>query len=454
MSDLLPPLLFVATCFVLILGFPVAFSLGGTALLFAIVCAAFDLFDLRLLSGLGSRIFGIMTNAVLLAVPLFIFMGVTLQVSKLADELLIAMAGLLGSKRGGLAISVTLVGALLAASTGIVGATVVTMGLLSLPVMLKAGYDPKFACGSICAAGTLGQLIPPSILLVILGDVLQGANTQAQLALGNFAPDPVSVVDLFAGAAIPGLLLVGLYCAWQLVFTSGMPSISVSMAETRRSGWPLLGVLLPPLVLVVLVLGSILFGYATPTESAAIGAVGVLGLAILKNRMDLSNLKIIARRTAEITTMVFTILIGASIFTLVFRGLGGDQLIEQFLGGLPGGATSAMLVVMFTIFLLGFFLDFVEIVFVVVPIVGPAILAMGIDPIWFGVMVALNLQTSFLTPPFGLALFYLRGVAPDEVKTYDIYKGVIPFVAIQLFALCLVAIFPALAIWLPERLFG
>ena len=456
-GDVLSMLMFVAVCGVLLLGFPVAFSLAGTAFAFALLGDVLGAFDLRLLGGLPSRYFGVMVNEVLVAVPLFVFMGVMLERSKLSEQLLETMGMLFGSLRGGLGLSVTIVGMLLAASTGIVGATVVTMGLLSLPTMLKAGYDPKLACGVICASGTLGQIIPPSIVLVILGDILQGANTQAQLALGNYAPEPVSVVDLFAGAMLPGLVLVGLYVIWQLVIAVLRPEACPPI-EAREGGsrlWArVLTGLLPPGFLIVAVLGSILAGIATPTESAAFGALGASALAALRGQLTLAVLRDVMRSTTQISSMVFVILLGASVFSLVFRGLGGEHVVQAALQDLPGGAFGAMLVVMALMFLLGFFLDFIEIVFVVVPIVGPILLQMGLDPIWLGVMMAVNLQTSFLTPPFGFALFYLRGVAPASVGTMDIYRGIVPFVLIQLFGLCILALFPQLATWLPRVIFG
>ncbi len=458
MDAVLPLTLLGALCVVLMLGFPVAFSLAGTALAVAWIASLFDQFDLRLLHSLPSRFFGVMTNEVLVAVPLFVFMGVVLERSKLAEQLLEAMGLLFGRLRGGLGISVTLVGMVLAASTGIVGATVVTMGLLSLPTMLKAGYDPKLACGTICAAGTLGQIIPPSIVLVILGDVLQAAHTQTQLAKGNFAPDPVSVIDLFAGAMLPGLLLVALYIGWQAVMAVLRPDTCPPLVDQAvvqdRSVRRVIGALLPTGLLIVAVLGSILMGVATPTESAAVGAVGAMSLAALRGQMTLAVLREVMRTTTMISSMVFMILFGASVFSLVFRGVGGDVMVTEALSGLPGGPIAAMAVVMAVMFLLGFFIDFVEIVFVVVPIVGPVLLAMDFDPIWLGVMMAVNLQTSFLTPPFGFALFYLRGVAPESVRTTDIYLGVIPFVILQLAGLGVVALFPALATWLPRLLIG
>jgi tripartite ATP-independent transporter DctM subunit len=454
-GEVLAVSMFVLTCGVLLLGYPVAFSLAGSAFAFALLGNLLGSFDLRLLGALPSRYFGVMVNEVLVAVPLFVFMGVMLERSRLAEQLLATMSELFGAVRGGLALSVTLVGMLLAASTGIVGATVVTMGLLSLPSMLRAGYDPRLACGTICAAGTLGQIIPPSIVLVLLGDILQGANTQAQLALGNFAPTPVSVVDLFSGAMIPGLLLVGLYIAWQLLIAFLRPDLCPP-AVARGEGLFLrvLTVLFPPAFLIVAVLGSILFGFATPTESAAVGAVGAMLLAFLRGRLRKDVLDDVMRATARISSMVFVILLGASVFALVFRGLGGDDLVHDALSAMPGGAFGAMVVVMAVMFVLGFFLDFIEIVFVVVPIVGPILLRMQLDPVWLGVMIAVNLQTSFLTPPFGFALFYLRGVAPDSVTTMDIYRGIVPYVLIQLLALALLALFPGLVTWLPKVLLG
>ncbi|MCB1882778.1 MAG: TRAP transporter large permease subunit, partial [Geminicoccaceae bacterium] len=411
LNEILALLMFAVACAVLLTGFPVAFALGGTALLFALVADLFGHFDLRLLGGLPSRYFGVMLNEVLVAVPLFVFMGVMLERTRIAEQLLETMGLLMGRLRGGLGVSVTIVGALLAASTGIIGATVVTMGLLSLPTMLRAGYDKGLACGTICAAGTLGQIIPPSIALVILGDVLQGANQQAQLALGNFAPEPVSVVDLFAGAILPGLVLVLFYVLWILLVGYLRPRMAPPLhidATAGEGSLPLrvLTALLPPGLLVLAVLGSILFGVATPTESAAFGGVGAVLLALARRRLDLATLQEVMRGTTRITAMVFTILLGASIFSLVFRGLGGDRIVEDALLAMPGGSFGAMLVVMGLMFFLGFFLDFVEIVFVVVPIVGPVLLQMGLDPVWLGVMIAMNLQTSFLTPPFGFALFY------------------------------------------------
>ena len=450
-------LLFLSVIGLLLAGFPVAFSLGGTALIFAFIGVLTGGFESAFLSGLPSRMFGIMTNETLVAVPLFVFMGITLERARIAENLLETLSALFGSLRGGLGISVTLVGMLLAASTGIVGATVVTMGLLSLPTMLKRGYAPEIAAGTICASGTLGQIIPPSIILVMLGDVMSSAYQQAQLAQGTFSPDTVSVGDLFAGALVPGLLLVLLYVLW-LVFTAvvrpeSMPA-HVSGNNDSVSLGKVLTALAPPLILIFAVLGSILGGFATPTEAAGVGAIGAMLIALQRRALSMERLREIMRGTLRISSMVFMILIGASVFSLVFRGYGGDDGVRAILDALPGGVVAAVIVVMLVMFLLGFVLDFIEITFVVVPIVGPVLLSMGLDPVWLGIMIAINLQTSFLTPPFGFALFYLRGVAPPEVTTGQIYRGVIPFVGIQIFALLILATFPDLVTWLPDRLYG
>jgi tripartite ATP-independent transporter DctM subunit len=450
-------LLFVTVVVVLLAGFPVAFTLGGTALIFAGIGILAGEFHQALLLGLPNRVFGIMSNETLVAVPLFVFMGVTLERARIAEELLETLSALFGSLRGGLGVSVTLVGMLLAASTGIVGATVVTMGLLSLPTMLKRGYSPEIATGTICASGTLGQIIPPSIILVMLGDVMTTAYQQAQLEMGVYSPKTVSVGDLFAGALVPGLLLVLLYVVYILAVAlfrpESMPAHHRDPAEGVSAG-RVLKALAPPLILIFAVLGSILGGLATPTEAAGVGGAGALLLAILRRELDMSRLQDIMRSTLRISSMVFLILIGASIFSLVFRGYGGDDGVRAILEALPGGVIGAVIVVMLVMFLLGFVLDFIEITFVVVPIVGPVLLAMGVDPVWLGIMIALNLQTSFLTPPFGFALFYLRGVAPPSVTTANIYRGAVPFVAIQIFALLLIAAFPDLATWLPQKIYG
>ncbi|WP_299073674.1 TRAP transporter large permease subunit [uncultured Paraglaciecola sp.] len=446
--------MFVVVCLVLLLGYPVAYSLAGTALIFAGVGAFFGVFDTSYLQAVPSRLFGIVSNQTLIAVPLFVFMGVMLEKSRIAENLLLAMEQVLGRLKSGLAVSVVLVGMLLAASTGIVGATVVTMGLLSLPTMLKKGYSPSFACGAICATGTLGQIIPPSIALVLLGDVLSSAFQQAQLNIGIFSPESVSVADLFVGALVPGAILVAMYLMYVLLFAGRQidPSIEQTEQQPAISVGTLVRALFPPLILIFMVLGSILAGFATPTEAAGVGAAGALFLALINNQLDLPKLQEVMMSTTKVTSMVFLILIGASIFSLVFRGFGGEELIEELFASLPGGVFAAVLLVMVVIFLLGFILDFIEITFVVVPLVAPVLLAMGVDPIWLGIMIAVNLQTSFLTPPFGFALFYLRGVAPPEVKTSDIYKGVIPFIIIQLLLLSCLAIWPNLVTWLPSLL--
>jgi tripartite ATP-independent transporter DctM subunit len=450
-------LLFAAVILLLMAGFPVAFTLAGTGLAFAFAGALGGGFESAFLTGMPSRLFGIMTNDTLVAVPLFVFMGITLERARIAEDLLETLSMLFGRLRGGLGISVTLVGMLLAASTGIVGATVVTMGLLSLPTMLKRGYAPEIATGAICASGTLGQIIPPSIILVMLGDVMSSAYQQAQLAQGNFSPRTVSVGDLFAGALIPGLLLVVLYVVYlfavALFRPASMPPHAPSAGD-KVTVTQFLRALIPPLLLILAVLGSILGGFATPTEAAGVGAMGALAIAAERRALTLERLRSIMRGTMTVSSMVFFILIGASVFSLVFRGYGGDDAVRNMLDALPGGVFTAMLVVMLVMFLLGFVLDFIEITFVVVPIVGPILLAMGVDPVWLGIMIALNLQTSFLTPPFGFALFYLRGVAPPEVTTAQIYRGIMPFVAIQLLALLVLATIPELATWLPEKLYG
>lgn len=522
--DTLDILMFVSLCFLMMGGFPVAFSLAGTALIFAIIGVATGVMDFSFLSAMPSRIFSTMTNDTLIAVPLFVFMGVMLERSRVAEQLLESMGRLFGTLRGGLGISVFIVGAMLAASTGIVGATVVTMGLISLPTMLKRGYDPALAAGSIAASGTLGQIIPPSVILVLLGDVISSSYQDVQLRQGNYAPESITVGDLFAGALIPGLMLVGLYILYQIGMAVFRPHTSPAIPrdELQQSYGEIvaetLKAVVAPLLLIVAVLGSIIAGIATPTEAASVGAIGAtllagfklsgepksgaklgewpiyagalaflaaiamtfvfdmrvgrdetsagelgatLAAAILTGigffGVGISLLRVWRARvlhavmdsTAQISAMVFTILIGAALFSLVFRGLGGDETIRLWLESVPGGVFGAMLAVMLVMFIMGFFLDFIEIVFVVVPVVAPILLMMGVDPIWLGVMIAMNLQTSFLTPPFGFSLFYLRGVAPPEVTTMHIYKGVLPFVLLQLLALAILWATPELATWLP-----
>lgn len=455
---MIPLFMFLAVCLALMLGYPVAFTLGGVALAFAGAGVLLGGFDATLLNALPNRLYGIMENQTLLAVPLFVLMGVILEKSKVAENLLNTMGRLFGRFPGGLGLSVTLVGMLLAASTGIVGATVVTMGLLALPTMIKRGYDPALATGSIAATGTLGQIIPPSIALVLLGDVLSNAYQQAQLNMGIFNADTVSVGDLFVGALVPGLIMVALYMLYIVGRALLNPASAPPIHDDVDNQPPLLQQciqgLVPPLLLIAAVLGSILAGLATPTEAAAVGAMGASLLALLQNQLNRTNLQEIMISTTKVTCMVFAILIGATLFSLVFRGFNGEELIQDFFHSMPGGVFSAMLLVMVVIFLLGFILDFIEITFVVVPIVGPVLLAMGIDPVWFGVMIAVNLQTSFLTPPFGFALFYLRGVTPDSIPTSVIYRGVVPFIIIQLVTLSLIAIWPSLATWLPDIVYN
>ncbi|GEQ98346.1 C4-dicarboxylate ABC transporter [Iodidimonas gelatinilytica] len=506
--------MFLALLGFLLTGFPVAFVLGGVALVFAVIGLVFGLLEPGFILLMPDRIYGLIQNELLLAVPLFIAMGVMLEKSRVAEDLLDSMGRLFGPLRGGLGFSVMIVGALLAASTGIVGATVVTMGMMSLPVMLKRGYDPALATGSIAAAGTLGQIIPPSIVLILLGDVLSSAYQEAQRDMGITAPDAVSVGELFAGALLPGLGLVGLYLLYLIVQAIFRPKSSPAMPPAdgelfnRQMVGRLLGALLPPVLLIIAVLGSILGGIATPTEAASLGAVGAIflgaarlgsgrnwplisaiaalilvlgqsaligpatqgmplifafglcaiaGFGLFLALWRLWKAKILApvmRSTVRVTVMIYTILVGAALFSLVFRGLGGDHSIEAALANLPGGTTGALITVMLVMFVLGFFLDFIEITFVVVPIVAPVLFVMGVDPVWLGVMMAMNLQTSFLTPPFGFALFYLRGVAPDSVKTGEIYRGALPFVAIQIIGLLLLALIPELATWLPAMLYN
>ena len=456
-GEILAGLMFFAVIGFLLIGFPVAFTLAGTSVLFAYLGLYFGVFDLSNLRALAGRYTGYMINEVLVAVPLFIFMGVMLERSNIAEQLLTTMGKLFGNMRGGLGISVILVGALLAASTGVVGATVVTMGLISLPAMMRAGYDPKLASGAICASGTLGQIIPPSTVLIFMGDMIAGMNSQVQMSLGNFAPKTVSVGDLFAGAIIPGLLLVTLYILYILykaIFDpESCPATPVPPEEKQGLWKEIVFALIPPLLLIAAVLGSILGGIATPTEAASVGAVGATLLAALRWRLTFAVFTEVARRTAVITSMIFIILFGASVFAIVFRQMGGDNLVREFLTSMPGGAMGAMIVVMLIMFILGFILDTFEIIFIVLPITAPTLLLLGIDPVWLGVMIGVNLQTSFLTPPFGFSLFYLRGVAPNSVSTGMIYKGAVPFVALQIFGIALLFLFPGLVLWLPSVLF-
>lgn len=452
--------MFASVCTVLLLGYPVAISLAGTALIFAGVGILTETFEPAVLSAFPNRIYGVMTNPTLLAVPLFIFMGIMLEKSKVAEQLLDTMSELFGRLRGGLGLAVTLVGMLMAASTGIVGATVVTMGVISLPTMLKRGYSPALASGTICATGTLGQIIPPSIALVLLGDVLSSAYQQAQLNQGVFSPKTISVGDLFAAALIPGLILVTLYIIYILIVALIRPDWAPaprSHDEPNRTGlgWRVVQAMVPPLVLIVAVLGSILGGWATPTEAAGVGATGALVLAMFGGNLSLRQVREVSQKTTQVTSMVFFILIGAAAFSLVFRGFNGDEMIHEAFEQANLSPKALLFMTMAVVFFLGFLLDFIEITFVVVPIVGPILLAHPeISPVWLGVMLAMNLQTSFLTPPFGFSLFYLRGVAPPSIKTVDIYKGVVPFVGMQLMMLFILWLFPGLATWLPEKLYG
>ena len=456
-GEILAILLFAGICGFLVLGFPVAFTLAGTSLIFAGIGWLFNHFDFTYFIGLGPRYFGVMLNEVLVAVPLFIFMGLVLERSGIAEALLTTMGQLFGTLRGGLGFSVVVVGAILAASTGVVGATVVTMGLISLPAMLRAGYDPKLASGTICASATLSQLIPPSTVIIFIADILQGVNQAAQARLGNLAPSPVSVGDLFAGALIPGLILVTLYMTWigvvALFRPKAAPALVMTAEERRSLAGRVVISLVFPLLLVLGVLGSILAGIATATESASIGAVGAVLFAALRGRLTLSVIKEAVYGTATTTSMIFVILLGASVFSLVFRGLGGEALVEEALHAMPGGAVGAMIVTMLVMLVMGFFLDTFEIIFIMLPIFGPPLIIMGWDPVWLGIMIAINLQTSFLTPPFGFTLFYLRSIAPKEVRTIDIWKGALPFVGLQVVGLALIFSMPVLATWLPDTIY-
>ncbi len=436
-ADWMPLLLFVTLFALLLLGYPVAFTLGGVSLIFGVLTFGLDFFHL-----LPLRIWGIMSNYVLMAVPLFVFMGVMLEKSGLAENLLETMAMLFGGIRGGLAISVVVVGAMLAASTGIVGATVVTMGLLSLPTMLKRGYSPELATGTIAASGTLGQIIPPSIVLILLGSILN-----------------VSVGDMFIGAVIPGFLLVGLYIAWLLVYSLLNPDKAPAMPldERRRffdTGFlkRLINAFILPFFLVLAVLGSIFAGIASPTEAAAVGALGATLLTIAQKRFRFQTLKEVMIETTHLTTMVFTILVGATAFGLVFRGMNGDTVLTELILGANLSPHFFLALVMVVVFIAGFFIDFIEITFIIVPVVAPIFKAMGVDLLWLGILLAMNLQTSFLTPPFGFSLFYLKGVSPPEISTGHIYRGIIPFIVFQLIVLALVVFFPELALWLPQAL--
>jgi len=460
MSEFLAVAMVVAVCASLLVGYPVALTLAGVSLGFAGIGAAAGVMNLALLGALPARIFGVMSNDVLLAIPLFVFMGVMLERSRIAEDLLETMGRLFGTLPGGLGFSVIVVGVLLAAAKGVVGATTVTMGLIVLPTMLRHGYDKALAAGTVAATATLAQIFPPATVLVLLGDQLSNSYQAAQLAQGNFAPQTVSVADLFAGAIIPGLVLVLLYLfyliAIAIFFPKKSPAIAPDPAAPRGLALMrrLIAVLIAPIALILAVLGSILGGVATPTEAASVGAVGAILLAALRSGAT-GLLMPVMVRTTQITSMIFLILIGATLFSLVFRGLGGDAMVERALTNLPGGVAGATLAVMAALFLLGFVMDAFEIIFVVVPIVAPVLLKMpGVDPVWLGIMMAVNLQTSYMHPPLGPTLFYLRGVAPPEVTTRHIYLGIIPYVLIQLAMLVALWFLPALATWLPHKLYG
>ena len=437
--EIIPILLIVLICAALLLGYPVAFTLAGTSILFALLGIMIDFFDPNLFKTLPMRIFGIMNNQTLLAVPLFVFMGVVLERSGIAAKMLRDMAIVFKNTNSGLSISIIIVGALLAASTGIVGATVVTMGLMSLPAMLKQGYNKDFAAGLVASTGTLGQIIPPSIALVLLGDVMSNAYQRAQNNMGIFSQETVSVGDLFVGAIVPGIMIVVGYLIYTVLVNRKKEFAPISEIEGEAN---ILKTLLPPAILIFVVLGSIIAGIATPTEAAGVGAFGALIIAGLNGSANMELLKVTSYKAATVTTMIFSILIGASIFSLIFRGVGGDLLVDQIFEMMPGGKYTALFFILFAIFLFGFILDFIEICYVIIPLVAPPLLMMGFDPVWLGILMAINLQTSFLTPPFGFSLFYLRGVADESIKTTDIYKGVVPFILIQLAVLLIVIIFP------------
>ena len=442
--ELIPLLLIIFICGALLIGYPVAFTLAGISILFALVCIPFGIFDPTIFKSIPLRIFGIMNNVTLLAVPLFIFMGTILEKSGIAAKMLENMSAAFRNTKGGLSISIIFVGALLAASTGIVGATVVTMGLMSLPILINQGYEKSFSSGLVASTGTLGQIIPPSIALVLLGDVMSNAYQRAQNDMGIFSQKTVTVGDLFIGAIIPGIMI----CLGYLIYTIYRNHKNLNLEDYSNKAsiekTELLKTLALPIALIFLVLGSIFAGIATPTEASAIGAFGALTIAALNGKINFKFLKETSEKTAVISAMIFAILIGASIFSLIFRGVGGDDLIDLLFSALPGGSYTALFFVLLIIFLLGFILDFIEICYVIVPLVAPPLLMMGLDPVWLAILFAIILQTSFLTPPFGFSLFYLRGVADESIQTVDIYKGVVPFIIIQLCILLLVIFFPSL----------
>ena len=444
--EIIPLLLLVLICLALLFGYPVAFTLSGVSILFALICIPFGIFDESILKSIPLRIFGIMNNVTLLAVPLFIFMGTVLERSGIAAKMLENMALAFKNIRGGLSISIITVGALLAASTGIVGATVVTMGLMSLPILIQQGYKKDFSSGLVASTGTLGQIIPPSIALVLLGDVMSNAYQRAQNNMGIFSQQTVTVGDLFVGAIVPGIMICLGYLIYTIYQNYKNPNILYEPEANSASLKDIIKTLALPLLLIILVLGSIIAGIATPTEASAIGAAGALLIVLINGKLSLDFIKETSQKTAIVSTMIFTILIGASIFSLIFRGVGGDDLIDLVFGSLPGGPYTALIFVLIFVFLLGFILDFIEICYVIVPLVAPPLLMMGFDPVWLAILIAINLQTSFLTPPFGFSLFYLRGVANESIQTSEIYRGVIPFIFIQLLVLITVLFLPFLVL--------
>jgi len=444
--EIIPLLLLVLICLALLFGYPVAFTLSGVSILFALICIPFGIFDESILKSIPLRIFGIMNNVTLLAVPLFIFMGTVLERSGIAAKMLENMALAFKNIRGGLSISIIAVGALLAASTGIVGATVVTMGLMSLPVLVQQGYKKDFSSGLVASTGTLGQIIPPSIALVLLGDVMSNAYQRAQNNMGIFSQQTVTVGDLFIGAIVPGIMICLGYLIYTIYQNYKNPNILFDPEANSASFKDIFKTLALPLLLIILVLGSIIAGIATPTEASAIGAMGALLIVLINRGLTFDFIKEASQKTAIVSTMIFTILIGASIFSLIFRGVGGDDLIDLIFGSLPGGPYTALIFVLMFVFLLGFILDFIEICYVIVPLVAPPLLMKGFDPVWLAILLAINLQTSFLTPPFGFSLFYLRSVADESIKTSEIYQGVIPFIIIQLLVLVTVLLVPFLVL--------
>jgi tripartite ATP-independent transporter DctM subunit len=441
--EIIPLLLIALICSALILGYPVAFTLAGVSILYAFLGIQFGFFEENLLKNIPIRIFGIMNNQTLLAVPLFVLMGVILERSGVAAKMLQDMAAIFRGTPSGLSISIIIVGALLAASTGIVGATVVTMGLMSLPALIKQGYSKEFSSGLVASTGTLGQIIPPSIALVLLGDVMTNAYQRAQNNLGIFSQKTVSVGDLFVGAIIPGIMIIIGYLAYAIHKNRSKKFIHNDKSHHEIN---IVITLLPPILLIFVVLGSIIAGIATPTEAAGVGALGAILIAMLNGKFDLKLLKETSFKAATVTTMIFSILIGASIFSLIFRGVGGDELVDEIFNLMPGGKYIALIFILVAIFIFGFILDFIEICYVIIPLVAPPLLMMGFDPVWLGILFAINLQTSFLTPPFGFSLFYLRGVADKDIRTQEIYRGVVPFIGIQLTVLLMIILFPILII--------